>query len=649
MTKATLKFGPGESSGFAGIATAPFNNAPPARILRELLQNSLDAAVEAGEKTAVVRFEVSVLERAAVPDFDGYKSAFRAAVDYHRKRNDGRLSDPGQQVVDTIENALGGGDQYLLSVFDNGVGFDERRMTAVLGDGSGAKDAGAAGSYGVGHFSAVAASDLRYLLYGGVSDRGRRIASGFTIIASRPGRRHPLSARGHLVKKLLGGEEGPLFKFASGKDVPALVGRALSRIRKEQRHGSVVMIPSFNYFRLENNRSLTTIVPLVAAINFSASIHAGELVVEVDETAIQGGHSKRVDAGNLRELLETVRERKRAFRSDSWLRGLRPSGQNAWAAYQVLSEGRQALVPTMAGNMDVHLLVPAPLGTARVDLFRNGMWITDAVPELSPTIFGDWEAFHAVIMPRPKTELHRLIRKAEGPMHDEISLKLLNEDIERDLFRTALRAIASWLRNEVPKLNTKTYTPDDFLVVSSGDSAGVGAEGRFAMWGSPVVVRHARLSQQHTTGATGATTAIEPDGPGIKGRPKRRRQREAATKRTRPLPFRSTGVPGGRGQYNIEIECAESVEEVILRFRIDENTDVTSDRLWPDEEVELTSFAGSDADGAPLAADLEDDRKSIRLRRLKAGTYNLAISYDAPSGFDEAVRSPVFRVDLHKP
>ncbi len=648
MTKATLKFGPGESSGFASLATATFNNAPPARILRELLQNSLDAAVEAGERTAVVRFEVSFLEKATVPDLDGYKSAFRSAVDYHRKRNDGRLSDPGEQVVDTIENALGDGDQYLLSVFDNGVGFDERRMTAVLGDGSGAKDAGAAGSYGVGHFSAVAASDLRYLLYGGVSDRDKRIASGFTIIASRPGRRHPLSARGHLVKKLLGGEDGHLFKFASGKDVPALVGQALSKIRKEWRHGSVVMIPSFNYFRLDDDRWLTTIVPLVAAINFSASIHAGELIVEVDETAFLDGTFTRVDAGNLRKLLETVRDRKRAFRSDSWLRGLRPSGQNAWAAYRVLSEGRQAVVRTMAGSMDVRLLVPAPLGRTRVDLFRNGMWITDAVPELNPSVFADWEAFHAVIMPRSKTELHRLIRKAEGPMHDEISLKLLSPGTERDLFRTALRAIVSWLKKEVPEINTKTYTPDDFLVVSSGDGAGGGAGRPFAMWGSPVVVQRARLSQQSTEEST-KTTAIEPDGPSSEKRPRSKSRAKTATKRSRPLPFRSTGVPSGRGEYTIEIECTEAVEEVLLRFRIDENTDATSDRLWPDEEVELRSFVGSRGDGAPLSGELEEDKKSIRFRGLTAGTYKITISYDSPSGFEEAVRSPVFRVDLHKP
>ena len=42
----TLKFGAGEPSGFTGYTTASFNHVPPAKILREILQNSLDAAVE---------------------------------------------------------------------------------------------------------------------------------------------------------------------------------------------------------------------------------------------------------------------------------------------------------------------------------------------------------------------------------------------------------------------------------------------------------------------------------------------------------------------------------------------------------------------------------------------------------------------------
>ena len=53
----TLKFGQTVSAkGFTSLETSSFNDLPPARIIRELIQNSLDAAAEAKERTAVVRF-----------------------------------------------------------------------------------------------------------------------------------------------------------------------------------------------------------------------------------------------------------------------------------------------------------------------------------------------------------------------------------------------------------------------------------------------------------------------------------------------------------------------------------------------------------------------------------------------------------------
>ena len=61
---ATLKFGRATSLvGFSSLKTARFNNLPPARIVRELIQNSLDAAKEASVSPTAVRFQVSELKR----------------------------------------------------------------------------------------------------------------------------------------------------------------------------------------------------------------------------------------------------------------------------------------------------------------------------------------------------------------------------------------------------------------------------------------------------------------------------------------------------------------------------------------------------------------------------------------------------------
>ena len=648
MSKATLKFGPGDMSGFTSHTAASFNDVSPAKILRELLQNSLDAAVEAGERTAKVRFEITLLEGRQVPDLAGYKRAFSAAVKYHERQAGGDgLADPAQQVVDTINGALDSvdaGKHYSLSVLDNGIGFDHKRMTSILSDGSSAKSEGAAGSYGVGHFSAVCASDLRYLLYGGVSKNDKRIASGFTILAGRSGKGNPRSARGFLVKDLLGGAK-KLFQFPARAEIPPIVGRALSKIRKKWGHGSVVMIPAFNYFGRDHGW-LAEIVTRVTAFNFSAAVHAGELVVEVDETALQGGTTARVDAGNLGDILSESGSRERAFRSDSWYRGLRPSGQSAWAAYQTISQGQRAVVPSAIGAADVCILVPAPAGRTRLDLFRNGMWITEDIPELSPSVFAEWEPFHAVLVPVQGTELHRLVRKAEGPMHDQLSENLL-KSVEREQFRTALRAIAAWLKDQVPKTQTETYTPDDFLVVTSGGDGGGGGGASYSMWGRPVVVQRARMSQQRAADRGGTETGVEPENGS--GRGGRKRPPKANKRRSRPLPFRSTGVPGRRGQYHLEIECKEPVTEVLLRFRIDENTDATCDRLWPDEDVVLKSFVATGRGDAKVSGQLEDDNTTIRLRGLTESTYKIVIEYDAPAGFDEAVHAPVFRMDLHRP
>lgn len=647
----SLQFRPGDPSGFTGLTTAMFNDVSPARILREILQNSLDAAVEAGEKTAIVRFEISFLEHGDLPDLSGYEQAFRAAVKYHEKDNGGRLPDPAQQVVETISSAIAdvkAGRHYMLSVLDNGVGFDERRLKAVLGDGSGAKQAGSAGSYGVGHFSAVSASDLRYMLYGGVSKKGKRIASGFTILAGRPGRPHPFSARGFLVKKLLDGTNGKLFSFATGREVPSIIRKALDRIQRDWRQGSAVMIPAFNYFG-DDDKWLADIITRVAAFNFSVAIHAGELVVEVDETQLKGGKRTRVNRGNLSSILEEEGQRRRAFRSDTWYRGLRPAGQDARGAYLAVSRGSQVMVNTVAGQADLRILTPAPTDRTRLDLFRNGMWITESIPGLSPSTFADLETFHAVLMPVQGFELHRLIRKAEGAMHDQLSLKLLN-DVERERLRTACRAIEARIKTEVPKRATEgTYTPDDFLVVSSGGDDGAGGTGSYAMWGNPVVVQSARLTQLRTSGTVGAETKIDQDGQGGSGAKTKRNRRDATRRRSRPLPFRSTAVPDGKGRYNIEIECQEALEEVLLKFRVDENTDATCDRLWPDEEIVLRSFRATGRDGTELPGELEDGNTTIRLRGLAADAYKVVIEYEAPAGFDDAVQAPVFRVDLHKP
>ena len=55
---ADLQFGPGDLSGFTSAGMAGFHDLNPTAVVRELLQNSLDAAREVNRDTANVRFEI---------------------------------------------------------------------------------------------------------------------------------------------------------------------------------------------------------------------------------------------------------------------------------------------------------------------------------------------------------------------------------------------------------------------------------------------------------------------------------------------------------------------------------------------------------------------------------------------------------------
>ena len=332
---------------------------------------------------------------------------------------------------------------------------------------------------------------------------------------------------------------------------------------------------------------------------------------------------------------------------DSFFEGLRPSGQHAHAAYRTLETGDRHRVPTCAGAVDVRLLQPAPTGNTRVDLYRNGMWITDDIFHLKRADFANHPPFHAVLLldASANNEFHRLVRKAEGPMHDELAFKRLAQR-ERDILKKALRDTANWIKTEVPEISTDDYSPDDFLVVETGGHQPGGNAKQYAMWGAPVVV------QKAGSGGTAIAAPGPPDGPEqTDPRPPNpghhEPRRPSPRTGSRSLPFRSTVVPNGDGGHMIALHCIESAAEVLLSLRVDENADATCDRVWPDEDVPLKTVRIHDD---TAVARLTDDGKSIRLSGLSAGSvHELTVEHTPPAGLAGAVQEPVFRVELHRP
>ena len=76
---AHLYFPPGPKQGFTSDTTSR-HEANPYHVIRELLQNCLDGARDAGRRAEIV-FMIDEVPLAEIPGIDGYREAFTRARD----------------------------------------------------------------------------------------------------------------------------------------------------------------------------------------------------------------------------------------------------------------------------------------------------------------------------------------------------------------------------------------------------------------------------------------------------------------------------------------------------------------------------------------------------------------------------------------
>ena len=121
-----LRFGPGTSGGFTPAGVAAFDNLRPAAVVRELIQNALDAARNVAVSPAIIRFRLTRVSRDSVPGIKSYENAFAKAVETQETMTGGPLTGQAELTADTIRNALVQDEMDVLSILDNGVGLDEQ-------------------------------------------------------------------------------------------------------------------------------------------------------------------------------------------------------------------------------------------------------------------------------------------------------------------------------------------------------------------------------------------------------------------------------------------------------------------------------------------------------------------------------------------
>lgn len=397
----------GSPQGFSSLAMAQWDGKPEP-IVRELLQNCLDAAREAERERAEVCFTIDERPLADLPGIDAYRAAFAAARE-ERERPGETQSAGEKRAIEGIHGVLERERVRLLFCRDNGIGLSDGLLDRVLTEGNTGKAAGG-GAFGVGHLTAFAGSDLRYVLYAGRSRANgtlRDAVSGHAVLASHRSSDDPdtgIGGDGYLLRP---GQQSLFAQRDKYPDTaPPLLADEMARIGDT---GSVVCIAGFNDFRDDPAKAVRSL-RRVAATHFLAAIALDGMVVHVCDA---DGKESVVDRAALEGILGHVSIRDQRRRDG----GALVPGQQVWRAWQCFESGRELPASGVEGvTIRIRPRMENEGYDSRVQLYRDGMWITNEAPHLRVNDFGGFQPFDAVVLVE-EGELYGLVRDAEGPEH----------------------------------------------------------------------------------------------------------------------------------------------------------------------------------------------------------------------------------------
>ncbi|MGI9298162.1 MAG: hypothetical protein ACR2QC_09730 [Gammaproteobacteria bacterium] len=456
-----LQFPPGEKSGLTALALSVSADKNSPAIVREILQNSLDAAKAANRECAHVRFSVESVAVAGIPGIGEYNRALEKVEEFCAQTNWPAQS---RDIFQGLKSNAAEESLPVLFVADNGMGLDNDNMEAILSDGLNKKmNPGAGGSHGNGHFTTFNLSDMRYLLYGGVSERDGMLASGHAILASHQDAEGVYGKDGYYVA----GIRPDLLRhydFPVGDDIPPIILDKLQMIESEWNTGALIAVLDFNHFGKKTDEEAGDLILGAAARNFFVAVQRGELVVEV----VFGGKCQSLTADNLPKVMEDIAP-------DIGRTPKFPSHEKAERFYRLFTDGKkggygahETKVETAAGVFDV-IYRESNHASTRIALCRNGMWITDDIPMISGSRFAEHAPFEALVL-CDDVGVCELVCLAEGNLHNALHIGMVKDRQKAQKLRDALKKIRESLQEKISKQSDESF---DFLEIEGPGSIGV--------------------------------------------------------------------------------------------------------------------------------------------------------------------------------
>ena len=568
-------------TGFRASGLSAYNNVDPHTVVRELVQNALDAAIEAKRDVVRLVFEIDEVDASQIPALAQYWEHLQCAIKTQRRKKNLAQS---QSIVNAMQDTIFAGHVPVLWVLDNGIGLNPEDMENLLGDGqSGKADESTAGSYGNGHMTSFPASDLRYILYGGVHAQGRTI-SGHAILASHMFKRRMCGEDGYLARKVRTDVLFGRFDFFNGSTMP-LLNEKLDWIEEMFGTGSAVGILGFNRFnRFRNDDDVLAVIETVVATHFTPVIYDGRMEIVLRS---RGKTLRTVDRDALKAILARRHKRERRDRNS-----IGPSGGQAWDTLETLKPDYAYTIQTTSGTVRFHFreLPRTAGGGTHVQLFRNGMWITNDVPRNKASDYRNVVPFNGVILlaPEQAKEVCGLVGAFEGPRHIDIDLtRQKRGSAARNALDSFLKDLHERILEIAPEIDIQQFDPGFFSIEVTGDGVRKDPRARTAGMGSPE-----RVPRREPIGPPRPPNPI----PNPKPRPRLRRE-------GRRIDSRVAAVQIARG-IRIRAKPLDNAMNAELRVVIANGSDATCDNPEPDYYLEIGR--GATVGGEPVKAYVPD-------------------------------------------